>query len=92
VTRRDHRYWSACALKAPIACKTPVALGRVRSSDASLCFPEIRDPSFTRAGLAALALTLSPGCAMRFDATDLGVPTSMAEAAKYVHSRERPSA
>jgi len=35
----------------------------------------------TRAGLAALALTLS-GCAMRFDATDLGVPTSMAEAAQ----------
>jgi len=35
----------------------------------------------TRAGLAALALTLS-GCAMTFDATDLGVPTSMAEAAQ----------
>lgn len=32
-------------------------------------------------GLAALALTLS-GCAMTFDATDFGVPTSMAEAAQ----------
>jgi len=35
----------------------------------------------TRAGLVALALTLS-GCAMAFDATDLGVPTSMAESAR----------
>ena len=35
----------------------------------------------TRAGLAALALTLS-GCALTFDATDLGVPTSMAESAR----------
>ena len=35
----------------------------------------------TRAGLAALALTLS-GCAMTFDATDLGVPTSLAEPAQ----------
>ena len=34
-----------------------------------------------RAGLAALALTLS-GCALTFDATDLGVPTSMAESAR----------
>ena len=37
--------------------------------------------SVTRVGLVALALTLS-GCAMAFDATDLGVPTSMAEAAQ----------
>ena len=35
----------------------------------------------TRVGLLALALTLS-GCAMTFDATDLGVPTSLAEAAQ----------
>ncbi len=35
----------------------------------------------TRAGLAALALTLS-GCALTFDATDLGVPTSLAESAR----------
>lgn len=35
----------------------------------------------TRAGLVALALTLS-GCAMTFDATDLGVPTSLAEPAQ----------
>ncbi len=35
----------------------------------------------TRAGLAALALTLS-GCAMTFDAADLGVPTSLAEPAQ----------
>ncbi len=34
-----------------------------------------------RAGLAALALTLS-GCALTFDATDLGVPTSLAESAR----------
>ena len=34
-----------------------------------------------RAGLVVLALTLS-GCAMSFDATDLGVPTSMAESAQ----------
>jgi hypothetical protein len=34
-----------------------------------------------RAGLAALALTLS-GCALTFDAADLGVPTSMAESAR----------
>ena len=35
----------------------------------------------TRVGLVALALTLS-GCAMTFDATDLGVPTSLAESAR----------
>jgi len=35
----------------------------------------------TRAGLVVLALTLT-GCAMAFDATDLGVPTSMAESAR----------
>ena len=35
----------------------------------------------TRAGLAALALTLS-GCALTFDATDLGVRTSLAESAR----------
>ena len=34
-----------------------------------------------RAGLAALALTLS-SCALTFDAADLGVPTSMAESAR----------
>src|SRR2546423_4034794 len=37
--------------------------------------------SVPRVGLVALALTLS-GCAMTFDATDLGVPTSLAEAAR----------
>ena len=37
--------------------------------------------SVTRAGLMALALTVS-GCALTFDATDLGVPTSLAEAAQ----------
>jgi hypothetical protein len=37
--------------------------------------------SVTRAGLAALALTVS-GCALTFDATDLGVPTSLAESAQ----------
>jgi hypothetical protein len=35
----------------------------------------------TRAGLLALALTVS-GCALTFDATDLGVPTSFAEPAQ----------
>lgn len=35
----------------------------------------------TRAGLVALALTLS-GCALKFDATELGVPTSLAESAQ----------
>ena len=35
----------------------------------------------TRVGLVALALTLS-GCAMTFDATNFGVPTSMAESAQ----------
>lgn len=35
----------------------------------------------TRAGLVVLALTVS-GCAMTFDATELGVPTSMAESAQ----------
>jgi hypothetical protein len=35
----------------------------------------------TRVGLAVLALTLS-GCAMTFDATGLGVPTSLAESAR----------
>src|SRR3989442_5534227 len=35
----------------------------------------------TRVGLVALALTLS-GCAMTFDAADLGVPTSLAESAR----------
>ena len=37
--------------------------------------------SATRAGLLVLALTVS-GCALTFDATDLGVPTSMAESAQ----------
>ena len=37
--------------------------------------------SVTRAGLLALALTVS-GCALTFDATDLGVPTSLAEPAQ----------
>ena len=36
--------------------------------------------SIVRAGLMALALTVS-GCALTFDSTELGVPTSMAEAA-----------
>jgi len=36
--------------------------------------------SIERAGLIALALTVS-GCALTFDSTDLGVPTSMAEPA-----------
>ena len=36
--------------------------------------------SIARVGLAALALTVS-GCALTFDSTDLGVPTSMAESA-----------
>ena len=35
----------------------------------------------TRVGLAALALTVS-GCALTFDARDLGVPTSLAEPAQ----------
>ena len=35
----------------------------------------------TRAGLVLLALTVS-GCALTFDATELGVPTSLAESAK----------
>jgi len=34
--------------------------------------------SIARAGLVALALTVS-GCALSFDSTELGVPTSMAE-------------
>ena len=37
--------------------------------------------SVTRAGLIALALTVS-SCALTFDATDLGVPTSLAEPAQ----------
>ena len=36
--------------------------------------------SIVRVGLAALALTVS-GCALTFDSTDLGVPTSLAEPA-----------
>jgi hypothetical protein len=36
--------------------------------------------SIVRVGLAALALTVS-GCALTFDSTELGVPTSMAEPA-----------
>jgi hypothetical protein len=36
--------------------------------------------SIARAGLIALALTVS-GCALTFDSTDLGVPTSLAEPA-----------
>ncbi len=35
----------------------------------------------TRVGLFALALTMS-GCALTFDATELGVPTSLAESAQ----------
>lgn len=35
----------------------------------------------TRAGLALLALTVS-GCALTFDATELGVPASLAESAQ----------
>ena len=35
----------------------------------------------TRAGLVMLALTVS-GCALTFDATELGVPTSLAESAQ----------
>jgi len=37
--------------------------------------------SATRAGLVLLALTVS-GCALTFDATDFGVPTSLAEPAQ----------
>jgi hypothetical protein len=36
--------------------------------------------SIERAGLIALALTVS-GCALTFDSTELGVPTSLAESA-----------
>jgi len=36
--------------------------------------------SMARAGLLTLALTVS-GCALTFDSTDLGVPTSLAESA-----------
>lgn len=36
--------------------------------------------SIARAGLVALALTVS-GCALTFDSTELGVPTSLAEPA-----------
>ena len=36
--------------------------------------------SIARVGLVALALTVS-GCALTFDSTDLGVPTSLAEPA-----------
>jgi hypothetical protein len=36
--------------------------------------------SVARAGLIALALTVS-GCALTFDSTELGVPTSLAESA-----------
>lgn len=39
--------------------------------------------SVTRVGLPLLALALTvSGCALTFDATELGVPTSMAEAAQ----------
>jgi len=37
--------------------------------------------SIARAGLAALALTVS-GCALTFDSTELGVPASLAESAQ----------
>ena len=37
--------------------------------------------SIARAGLAALALTVS-GCALTFDGTELGVPASLAESAQ----------
>jgi hypothetical protein len=36
----------------------------------------------TRAGLAALAALTLSGCAISFDATELGVPTSLAESAQ----------
>ena len=38
--------------------------------------------SATRAGLLVLAAFTVSGCALTFDATDLGVPTSMAESAQ----------
>lgn len=38
--------------------------------------------SIARAGLAALALTSAGGCALTIDSTELGVQTSLAEAAQ----------
>jgi len=59
-----------------------VALGRAASGGAPLFFyGDSLIPLVARAGLAGLALTVS-GCAMTFDATDLGVPASLAESAQ----------
>jgi hypothetical protein len=57
-------------------------LGRADSTGAPLCFPgDCLIALVARAGLAALALTVG-GCALTFDATELGVPATLAESAQ----------
>lgn len=57
-------------------------MGRADSTGAPLCFPGDRLIALVaRAGLAALALTVG-GCALTFDATELGVPATLAESAQ----------
>jgi protein-S-isoprenylcysteine O-methyltransferase Ste14 len=57
-------------------------LGRAVSAGAPLCFPgDSLIPLVARAGLAVLALTVG-GCALTFDATELGVPATLAESAQ----------
>lgn len=59
-----------------------VALGRAVSCGAPLCFPgDSLIALVARAGLLLLALTVG-GCALTFDATELGVPTTLAESAQ----------
>lgn len=59
-----------------------VALGRAVSCGAPLCFPgDSLIGLVARAGLLLLALTVG-GCALTFDATELGVPATLAEAAQ----------
>jgi len=57
-------------------------LGRAVSGGAPLVFPgDSLIHLVARAGLAGLALTVC-GCALTIDATELGVPTSLAESAQ----------
>ena len=59
-----------------------VALGRAVSCGAPLCFPgDSLIAPVARAGLLVLALTVG-GCALTFDATELGVPATLAESAQ----------
>jgi len=57
-------------------------LGRADPTGAPLCFPGVSLIVLrARAGLAALALTVG-GCTLTIDATELGVPATLAESAQ----------